>query len=120
MSKKNKKNRHEQTKRPRTRGVARPLAPEDIAPGDYVCVLSQTYEWFPFCCASEYGRVQVQRVTLVPNETEPPVLVEAVSLPFVFVRESKGKRRMLDARRVRLARVSGAFGRAAFAGLGAD
>jgi hypothetical protein len=115
MSKKTKHKMEKKEKRGKVRGVARTLAPEDVAPGDYVCVLAETYEWFPFCCASEYGRVEVQRATVIPNSTESPVLVEAVCVPFAFVRDAKGKRRMIDLRRVRLAGVSKRFGQAVFA-----
>ncbi|HZW10190.1 MAG TPA: hypothetical protein VFF69_09835 [Phycisphaerales bacterium] len=120
MSKKTKdklEKKEKQEKRTRIRAVARVLAPEDVAPGDYVCVLSETYEWLPFFCASEYGRVQVQRATVIPNTTDPPTIVEAVCVPFVFVREAKGKRRVIDLRRVRLARVSERFGARVFDGM---
>jgi hypothetical protein len=117
MSKKTKHKMEKKEKRGKVRGVARTLAPEDVAPGDYVCVLAETYEWISIFCASEFERPAVQRSTMVPNETDPPMLVEAVCVPFVFVREPKGARRVIDLRRVRLARVSKRFGARVFAAM---
>ncbi len=100
--------------------IARQVRPDDICVGSFVAVLCETYEWPEFSCfggGGAAGSDGVQRVTLVPNETKPPVLVEAVCVPFVFVVDAGGKRQIFDMRRVRLARVSNQFGRAVFAAM---
>lgn len=100
--------------------VARQVRPDDICVGSFVAVLCETYEWPEFSCfggAKEAGSDGVQRVTLVPNETKPPVRIEAVCVPFVFVVDAGGKRQVFDMRRIRLARVSNRFGRSVFAAM---
>ncbi len=95
--------------------VAKQLRADDIRVGEYVAVLCETYEWPAVFCSGVFDAPTVHRATLVPNHTEDPVRIEAVCVPFVFVVDTAGKHRVLDLRRVRLARVSGGFGRAVFA-----
>lgn len=94
--------------------VCRQVRPDDVRIGDFVAVLCETYEWPTIFCGSEFGPA-VQRATLVPNQTDEPVRVEAVCVPFVFVVDAAGVHRVIDMRRVTLARVAKRFGRAVFA-----
>lgn len=96
--------------------TVRPFCPEDVRAGDFVMVMRESFDLvWPGCFPGE-GSLRVERVSLVPNETGMPVRVEAVCVPFVLVRDARGRRSMIDTRRVELARVSGRFGRAAFGG----
>ncbi len=98
--------------------VSRQLRPDDIRVGDYVAVLNVSYEWAGFSCMDPTGNPgQVQRATLIPNKTSPPVRIEAVCVPFLFVVDVKGKRHMVDMRRVKLARVSRRFGNTVFSSM---
>lgn len=95
--------------------VATVLAPEDIAVGDYVGVLSATYDLIGLpSCVGEPRPLAVHRVAFIPNDTDPPLLVEGVCVPFVLVKDTKGKRRVIDVRRFRLARVAPEFGAQVF------
>ncbi|MEM6799448.1 MAG: hypothetical protein AAF589_08030 [Planctomycetota bacterium] len=88
--------------------VAKPLAPEDIAPGDYVAVLDRQFE-FPavvwYADRSLAGEDQVIRLRLRPREPSGPLRVVEVCLPFVFVQTPKGGHQTLDIREVHLARL---------------
>jgi len=99
--------------------VARQVRPDDIRVGDYVAVLCETYEWPVFFCGTDFGPTS-QRATMIPNATEDPVRIEAVCVPFVFVVDPGGERRVIDMRRVRLARVAKRFGRAVFEARGSN
>ena len=95
--------------------VARLVAPEDIRPGEYIAVLSvfETHVGPVLDACAEPG-LRAVRVEEIPWFSGDPVLVEAVCLPFVLARDADGGRRPLDVRRMRLARVSEAYARAAF------
>jgi hypothetical protein len=95
--------------------IARPVAPEDIRPGEYIAVLSvfETHVAPVLDACAEPG-LHVLRIEDIPWFSGDPVLVEAVCLPFVLARDADGGRRPLDVRRMRLARVSEAYAKAAF------
>jgi hypothetical protein len=99
----------------RTIRLARSLAPEEVRAGDYVAVLHEFCELIPFMCAesSVLERGEPYRFRMTPAQAAP-LKVEEVCLPFVLVRSAQGRHTMIDVRRVRLARVSQRFGRAAF------
>lgn len=102
--------------------AARPLAPEDIRPGRYVCVLR---EYTDHTCSVEWrvdlrerSRVVRSRCADIPAPTDNlPLMVEAICLPLVFVRDAFGKPRMLDVRCADLASVSPEFAEFVFARL---
>lgn len=96
--------------------LARPLAPEDICPGQHVAVLRVTYEVPSFvwdCCDSFGDRSELVRLSMLPDHTGEPLKVKAVCLPFVWGRTSSGQEGALDIRRVQLARVDEPYARAA-------
>lgn len=88
--------------------AAKPLAPDDVSPGDYVAVLDEQHE-FPavvwYCDRPLAGEDDVVRVRLRPREAEGPLRVTDVCTPFVFVKNRVGKIRTVDLRAVRLARI---------------
>lgn len=95
--------------------VAQPLAPEDLAAGQYVTPLTRVLECFPYYSTEEVfrGRTEPFRLTYLGNKRTPARVVE-VCLPFVLIETPKGKTRMIDLRRYRLARVSDRFGQIMF------
>lgn len=94
--------------------VAKPLAPEEIRVGDFVVVLHQLVELPSFCwChdATVLAPDQPVRIQLLPSADERPMKVKSACLPFVIVKLSDGEQRMIDLRRMRLARVDRKFAR---------
>lgn len=93
-------------------GLARPLAPEEIRPGDYVAMLLVVVEYpsFLWCDdATLLPRDEPRRMRFVPHDEPQPLKVEAVCLPYVLGRTPKGAAATLDVRRVRLARLDPEF-----------
>lgn len=102
------------TTKPATRTV-RPVAPEELAPGMFVCVMSATSQGWPDTdCAPGGSTLRVLRLVFIPEGAGVPLLVESVCLPFVLVRGFDGRSQMLDIRLVRLARVPKRHAKAAF------
>ena len=100
----------------RLQNAIRALPPEDIRPGQCVCVLNELWE-LPRCmldCALPGDTAMAQFVCL-PDEDEVPMRVVEVCLPFVLAERADGQPRTLDVRRFRLARVSPKFARKVFA-----
>ena len=94
--------------------VAKALAPEDIRPGDLVTLLHVIREmpsYFWFADASLLPVDEPVRIKLVPCGSGRPLKVESICLPFVLVKRPSGKRRTLDVRTCRLARLDEGFGR---------
>jgi hypothetical protein len=97
--------------------LAQTLAPEDIRRGDYVAVLHEVYEyptWFWCDGAFAQTRDEAVRVRFTPHDDAAPMKVQAVSLPFVLVKQPCGRRRTIDVRRRPLARLAGSYGAAAW------
>ena len=98
----------------RTR-TSRPIAPEDLRPGDYVAALHIVLELLPCCAgADDWKPPTPQRVLLLPWAGGKPVRVQELCLPFVLARSSHGDACTFDVRRYRLARVSKRYGREVF------
>lgn len=118
----------------RRAGVSRRLAPEDVTPGQYVCVLmrhERIWRFDPVGCTLESHRVRdmpeqdEEADSQVGGRAGAPLRVLAVSLPFVVVRavgipraaeasDAASARRActLDLRQVELAEVGRAYARA--------
>jgi hypothetical protein len=102
--------------------AASSLAPEDLRPRMYVAILREKHD---HTCEVEWsdqfmsGRKSVRyRCVDIPDPGEnQPVLVEAVCVPFVLVRDPTGKSRTLDLRRIDLMLLKKSFGEFAFARL---
>jgi len=96
--------------------LAATLAPEDIRPGAYIAIarMSCEYPSFLWCDSSFLPADQPVRIEWFPPDAGTPLRVEAVCLPFVLVKSPTGDHQTLDARRVRLVRLSDAYGRRAW------
>jgi hypothetical protein len=100
----------------RSATLAQSLAPEDIAPGDYVSVLHEVFEYPSwYWCDESFAasREQVVRIAYTPRDEATPLKVRAVCLPFVLVQQPCGRTRTLDVRTSRLARLDRAYAAAA-------
>lgn len=96
--------------------VAKPLAPEDVAPGQFVAILHEvvnTPRW-----AFDEGvwtlRPSPGSHAQAPEEFDVPMRVVAVCLPFVLVTCAPGGLRQVDVRRARLALLSAEYAAKAF------
>lgn len=99
------------------RTVARPLAPEEIRRGQFVCLLAEVDEYLPCIYLHEepgLRKVELLRVQSLPCGEAQPLEVVAVCLPFVLAAKPDGEARTFDVRRHRLARVTAEFAEAAF------
>ena len=97
--------------------VAKPLAPEEIRPGELVALLYQICELPSFLWCSDSGMLPADepvRLRLVPECGGLPLKVKAVCLPYVLVALPRGGKQTLDVRQSQLARLSGPYGKAAW------
>lgn len=93
--------------------MAATAAPEDLKRGDYVSILNEVVE-FPTCCWLELPMRAAEepvRVRFMSLDAGVPLKVQAVCLPFVFVRHPNGRLETLDVRRLQLARVGRGYAR---------
>lgn len=99
--------------------LAKPLAPEDVRPGDFVAVLDEEYQWpaSAWYCDPPAHADKVIYVRLRPREVSAPLEVIDACLPFVFVKPPKGNGQTLDLRAVRLARLNRDYARRVWASL---
>lgn len=99
--------------------VAKPLAPEDIAIGDHVAVLSIVTQHLNIAaylgCEQPWNkRPDVLRIRWLPtDDLGSPMRVIRICLPFILVEMLDGKSRTLDTRQVQLARLSDDFAKKA-------
>lgn len=103
--------------------ISRPVAAEDLRPGEYVAILRTVNEWMPLFCDGEAWkeRTEPRRMLWLPDDDQlDPMKIVSICLPFVLVTKADGKHRTIDARQVRLARLPKSFGKAAFARLGPE
>ncbi len=100
--------------------ISRPLAPEDIREDDYVAVIGEIFQIVRWDCAPAIPGTppETAQVLCFPFDDAEPLRVVSVCLPFVLVQDAKGGHRTLDARQLRLVRVSERFGKKAFKRLG--
>ncbi|WP_437203645.1 hypothetical protein [Planctomicrobium sp. SH664] len=92
----------------RSSTMARPVGPEDLRCGDFIAVLQEVVEvpTFPAGeCFVESSAMTPQRYSYCPRRPAGPLRIEALCLPFVFVRNAKGQHRTLDIRLSQLARL---------------
>lgn len=93
-------------------GAARPLAPEDVQPGDFVVLFEESYEYPSFYWCADTTLLAPEepvRIRFVPRDESLPLKVKGVCLPFVLVKTPRGGQRTLDLRQVRLARLDRAY-----------
>ncbi len=98
--------------------TVRPVAPEDLRPGQYITVMSIVYTESPFLYASDVGgdEVPMARMRDVPGFSGAPFRVLDVCLPFIAVECNCGCKRpvRIDLRRETIARVSKRYAKAHF------
>jgi len=97
--------------------LAQTLAPEEIRPGDFVAILHEVCELpsYMWCGdAALLPRDELVRIRLMPSAEAVPLKVRAVCLPFVLAKEPAGRRRTLDVRRCRLARLDWTYAKEAW------
>jgi hypothetical protein len=101
---------HETSRVPST--LARTLAPEEIRRGDFVTLLSVTYEvpsYFWDADAVTLPRDEPVRIRCMAERSGVPLKVRGVCLPFVLVKEPRGERSTLDVRKCRLAKLDPSY-----------
>ena len=91
--------------------IASTVGPEDLRCGDYVAVLSQIVEVpsFMWDGALPSERDELVRVRRVPTDDRAPLKIEAICLPFVFVKQPDGTFETIDVRLVTLARLQKSY-----------
>lgn len=87
--------------------TVRSLPPEDIEPGQYVCMLHELDEGL-FSCSERPPRLELA------YDVQPVRVVE-VCLPLVLVVQADKTHRTIDVRKYRLGQVPQAFGQQVFA-----
>ena len=95
--------------------ISKTLAPEDVKPGDFVAVLSESCELINFFALIDplMRRPLVVRADLTPCDAGAPLRVVSVCLPFVLVEDGEEKARTLDVRRQSLVRLDEEYARRA-------
>lgn len=96
--------------------LAKTLAPEEIARGDYVAVLWEVTEWpsWFWCDDALQPREEPVRICHLPHGEPQPLRVRAACLPLVLVKTPAGDQQTLDVRKCRLARLDRDYGRQAW------
>ncbi|WP_428388624.1 hypothetical protein [Mucisphaera sp.] len=102
--------------------VAKLLAPEDIAPHQYVAISRlieslQPEEWAEIE-RFELDEVRPHKISVLPRNSGQPFRVSRVALPYVLVRDHDGRAHVFDLRRIQLSLLPDGFGKAAFLALG--
>jgi hypothetical protein len=97
--------------------LAKPLAPEEIRVGDYVSLLHVFYDVPSFFWCGDSAlerREETVRICYLPETGGMPFKVKSICLPFVLAKKSDGAHQTLDVRKVRLARLSRVYAKAAW------
>ena len=106
---------HATTKKEMTRPtLAKTVAPEDLARGDYVTLLSVDHE-FPLlawlCDPPSTQQTEVVRIRRSTDLCRDPLRVRDICLPLVFAKRPSGECVTLDVRHCELARLDAGYGR---------
>lgn len=102
--------------------VARPLAPEDVLPGQWVSVLwyvDDMLTWCPFDGPPPGASMTPVMVRWLPPFASEPLKVKAVCLPWALVRRPNGDVSQLDVRRFTLAKLDRDYAKKAAARIAA-
>lgn len=97
--------------------LAKSLAPEEIRAGDFVAQLYHVCEfpsWFWCDSGLASARDELVRIQYTPEDGGVPLKVKSVCLPFVLVRDPRGRKFTLDIRRVKLARLDCEYAKTAW------
>ncbi len=93
--------------------LAKALAPEDIAVGDFVAVLYSSRE-FPKTKWDSTPSGETVRVTYIPGDGGLPQKVQAICLPFVLVQDPTGSLKSIDVRVSQIARLELVYAKTAW------
>jgi hypothetical protein len=91
--------------------LAKPLAPEDIRPGDFVAPLYVIAEVPSFWWRADGWNLPIDepvRIRLTPPSDGAPLKVRSVCVPFVLVKTATGGQSTIDVRTCQLARLDAA------------
>jgi hypothetical protein len=94
--------------------LAARVAAEDLRVGDDVAILNEIHEvptWFWPCSDVSLESEGLVRIRTVARGGGTPLRVEAVCLPFVFLKRPDGRPRQVDVRRVQLVRLDRRYAR---------
>lgn len=97
--------------------VVKPLAPEEIRPGDYVAVMQVVYELPSFFWCADTLLIPPDkpiRLQFLPEDGGTPLKVRSVCLPFVLTKTASGEHRTIDLRKYRLARLNRRYAKIAW------
>ncbi len=93
--------------------VASCLSAEDIRVGDYLALLTVTYEYPSFLwCGIDTMVLPPREAVFVefrPLPYDMPLRVKSICLPFVFAKSPTGNHQVIDVRQHRLAKVDSEF-----------
>lgn len=93
--------------------LAATVAGDDLEVGQYVAVLSEIREYLPMfwddSAGSGLSPHETVRIPFTPANAGEPLRIEAICIPFVFVRTPGGDHRSLDIRSLRLARLDAGY-----------
>ena len=110
-----------QTDKPQESTLARRVAAEDIARGDYLAELNEIYQAPPFlwqCESRLTASTEPVAIRFRSQDAGQPLRVIAICLPFVLAKLPSGGRRTLDLRGVELVRLDRHYARRAWKALG--
>ncbi len=93
--------------------LAARVAPEDLRRGDFVAVLSQIVELPSFLWSDTLpsGQDELVRLRRLPTDDRVPLKVEAICLPFLFVKLPNGRFETIDVRLASLVRLEEGYAR---------
>ncbi|GAB5495241.1 MAG: hypothetical protein Phyf2KO_03210 [Phycisphaerales bacterium] len=103
--------------------IVRAVAPEDILVGTYVVELRRVHEVVNYCALFGFDSSDsplIRHLATMPRSGPRFFRVEAVAIPFVFVKRPDGKSFVIDLRRSRLGVAPAPFGRAVFEAMSKD
>lgn len=93
--------------------LAATVAGDDLEAGQYVAVLAEIREYLSIFWDDRAGcglsPQETVRIPFAPTLAGEPLRIEAICLPFVFVKSPSGEHRSLDIRNVRLARLNAEY-----------
>lgn len=93
--------------------VSKKLHPEDIAIGDNVAVSEVAFQYASFMWFGVDSTVlpphEVVQLTYYPTDTNEPLIVKTICLPFVLCEQVDAQHVVLDLRRTQLVRLDPSF-----------
>jgi hypothetical protein len=100
--------------------LAKPLAPEEIRPGDFVAplwVIAELPSFWWRCDSWSLPADDPVRIRFIPTTELVPLKVRSVCLPFVLVKAPTREQKLIDLRLCQLARLNPAHAKRAWKAL---